>query len=354
MEMPIRGYNNQPTIGSNEVILNSLNPAIRLFNSSRNVSNVPSTKMSGFWRNASPANTGNFSATAYYFAKKIQSIIGVPIGLIVNAWGGSNVESWIDSTTLATYKKIEIPANIPYNQAHITPTIMYNTMLHPYIGYTIKGIIWYQGEGNRRNPEQYQSLFSLMINSWRQQWQQGSFPFYFVQIAPFGENNNISGALVREAQLKTMQTLENTGMAVTMDIGEKLLVHPAQKELVGSRLAYWALSKNYNIPGIAFCGPVYDKIERNRNDTIVLSFKYAEMGLNSFGKPLTDFEIAGEDKKFYPANAMFTRGKPEWISVWSDSVKNPISVRYGFKNWVQGSLYNIQGLPASSFRTDDW
>ncbi len=151
-----------------------------------------------------------------------------------------------------------------------------------------------------------------------------------------------------------MLAVENTGMAVTMDIGEQFLIHPAQKELVGNRLAYWALAKNYEIGGIAYSGPVFDKIEWIRNDTLTLSFKYAEMGLNSFGKPLTDFEIAGEDKKFYPANAFFAKGKLQWVSVTSDSVKNPVHVRYGFKNWVQGSLFNTAGLPATSFRTDDW
>lgn len=356
MEMPVKGNMNQPVIGSNEAILNSANPNIRFFTAVRTVSRTAADNINGFWKSASPANTGSFSAAAYFFARKVYAILGVPIGIIHTSWGASNVEAWMDSITLATYKEVKIPANVTMRDANTTHTMLYNSMLHPFIGYSIKGVLWYQGEGNRERAKEYQALFSAMINSWRSQWQQGAFPFYFAQIAPHSglPNNQFNGALLREAQLRTMQSVEKTGMVITMDIGEQFMIHPAQKEQVGNRFAYWALAKDYNIPGIAFCGPIYDKIERNRNDTIVLSFKYAEMGLNSFGKPLTDFEIAGEDKKFYPANAMFTRGKPEWVSVWSDSVKNPVSVRYGFKNWVQGSLYNIYALPASSFRTDDW
>jgi len=354
MEMPVKGYANQPVMGSNETVLHSANANIRVYTSARVISRTPANDIKGNWKYASPANTGNFSAAAYYFAKKMNAVLGVPVGLIVNAWGGSSVESWMDSSTLATFGKVVIPEKIIYTEANKTPTALYNTMLHPYIGFTIKGVIWYQGEGNRRNPEEYQSLFSSMIHAWRNQWQQGNFPFYFVQIAPHGGNINLTGALVREAQLKTMQTVEKTGMVVTLDIGEQNVIHPAQKELVGNRLAYWALAKDYNITGIAFSGPVYQRMEKTKGDSLIVSFDYAELGLTTFGKPLTEFEIAGEDKFFYPAQAIFTKDKRTSITVWSDRVKNPVSVRYGFKNWVVGCLYNTQGLPASSFRTDNW
>jgi len=356
MEMPVKGYNNQPVLGSNEAILNSSNPNIRCFTAPKSVNKSNATNVGGSWLAASPANTGNFSATAYFFARKIQSILNIPVGIIHTSWGGSSIEAWMDSLSLSTVLKVTIPEKVNTGNANGIHTALYKSMLHPFIGYGIKGVIWYQGESNRLKAKEYQSLFPLLINSWRNQWQQGNFPFYFVQIAPHSglPNNNVNGAFLREAQLKNMLGVENTGMAVTMDIGEQFLIHPAQKETVGNRLAYWALAKNYNINGIAFSGPILNKIESNKNDTITLSFNYAEMGLNSFGKPLTDFEIAGEDKKFYPANAFFTKGKLQWVSVTSDSVKNPLHVRYGFKNWVQGSLFNTAGLPASSFRTDDW
>ncbi len=355
MEMPLKGNPSQPIIGSNEFILNSNNPSIRVFHTPRAFSRKPLDDVNGQWKLASPATAGNFSAVAYFFAKKIQSVLGVPVGIIQTSWGASKVESWMDSVTLSSFKQVSIPTQTTIKEANVTHTMLYNSMLHPYIGYTIKGMLWYQGEGNRENAHEYKALFSLLIKSWREQWAQGSFPFYFVQIAPHsGIAGTISGALLREAQLKTMQAVENTGMAVTLDIGEKNMIHPAQKEPVGNRLAYWAFSKTYNIPGIAFSGPVFKKAEKTSDDRIVISFDYAEMGLSTFGKPLTDFEIAGEDKVFYPANAIFTKDRSDCITVWSDQVKNPVSVRYAFKNWVEGCLYNTQGLPASSFRTDDW
>jgi sialate O-acetylesterase len=353
MEMPVKGYNNQPVIGSNESILSSRNDNIRFLNTPRSVSITPLYDAKGEWKAASAATTGSFSATAYYFAKKLQAVLGVPVGIIQSAWGASTIESWMDKQTLSDFKNVTIPEKLPDSLPNRTPTIMYSSMLHPYIGYTIKGVLWYQGEANRENANEYQALFSSMIASWRAQWQQGDFPFYFVQIAPI-EPGKVNAAFLREAQLKTMQTVKNTGMAVTMDIGERTVIHPAQKELVGNRLAYWALAKDYNFKGIAFGGPVYREMQKTVNGKINLMFDYCDQGLTSFGKPLTDFEIAGEDKIFYPAEAMFHKDKTGVLVVWNDAVKNPVSVRYAFKNWAVGCLFNTQGLPASSFRTDDW
>ncbi len=353
MEMPVKGNSNQPVIGSNETILNSANDNIRFLNTPRSASITPLYDVKGEWKAASPAATGNFSATAYYFAKKLQAVLGVPVGIIQSAWGASTIESWMDKESLAEFKSKVIPEKLPDSIPNRTPTIMYNSMLHPYVGFTIKGVLWYQGEGNRENANEYHALFTSMINSWRKQWEQGDFPLYFVQIAPF-EPGKVNAAFLREAQLQTMLSVKNAGMAVTMDIGERTVIHPAQKEQVGNRLAYWALVKDYNMKGIAFSGPVYKQLEKTANGRLMLTFDHCEQGLTSFGKPLTDFEIAGEDKIFYPAQAMIRNDKNGVLIVWSDSVKNPVSVRYAFRNWAEGSLFNTQGLPASSFRTDEW
>jgi sialate O-acetylesterase len=352
MEMPVKGYANQPVIGSNEAILNSTNDKIRFLNTPRAVSLTPLYDVKGEWKSASPVTTGNFSATAYFFAKKIQAVLGVPVGIIQSAWGASSVESWMDVQTLSPFNKA-IPDTLPKTEPQKVPAIMYNSMLHPYIGYTIKGVVWYQGESNRENAQEYRSLFTSLITSWRKQWQQGDFPFYFVQIAPF-EPGKWNAALLREAQLQTMQTVNNTGMAVTMDIGEQNVIHPSQKEAVGTRLAYWALAKDYNVTGIACSGPVYQKMEIKADGKIMLTFDFCDQGLTSFGKPLTDFEVAGEDKVFYPAEAKIVNDKSGVIIVSSNAVKNPVSVRYAFKSWAAGSLFNTRGLPASSFRTDTW
>lgn len=353
MEMPVKGNPNQPVIGSNEAILHSLNDKIRFLNTPHSVSLTPLYEVKGEWKAASAATVGNFSATAYFFAKKLQSLLGIPIGIIQTAWGASTIESWMDEQALSAFTNTVIPDKLPDSFPNRTPTIMYKSMLHPYVGYTLKGMLWYQGEANRENAHEYHALFTSLIESWRKKWQQDNLPFYFVQIAPF-EPGKVNAAFLREAQLKTMQTVKNTGMAVTMDIGERTVIHPSQKEQVGTRLAYWALAKDYHFQGGAFSGPVFRKMEKTVNGKLIVTFDYSEQGLTSFGKPLTEFEIAGEDKIFYPAEAMIQKEKSGSVVVWNDMVKNPVSVRYAFKNWAEGCLFNTQGLPASSFRTDNW
>lgn len=352
MEMPLKGYNNQPVIGSNEVILNSTNPQIRFFTTPRKVSFIPLENVEGEWRSASPATTGNFSATAYFFARKIHGVLGVPIGIILTAWGGSKIESWMDSTALADFPHVPIPTKAPESLPHNTPTIMYRAMVHPYIGYTIKGALWYQGESNRENAHEYPALFRTMITSWRQKWQQGNFPFYFVQIAPY-EPGKTNFAYLREAQFKTMLSEVNVGMACLLDVGDKI-IHPAQKEVVGNRLAYWALAKSYDIKGITYSGPLFKQMQLTDDGKALLSFDYAEMGFNSFGKTFSGFEIAGEDKVFFPAQVAVVPNAVGQLHVWNPSVLKPVSVRYGFTSWVEATLFNTAGLPASSFRTDDW
>jgi len=350
MQMPVKGFGNQPINGSQEAILNSKNTNIRMFHTTLNASLTPLDDVKGDWKTASPENTGNFSATAYFFGKQLESILKVPVGLIVTCWGGSSAEAWVDKETLSQYKTIELPSEINLKRKQQTPTALYNAMLHPFIGYSIKGSIWYQGEANRERADNYNNLMTSLISSWRKQWNQGDFPFYFTQIAPYNYGKTNS-AYLREAQLKTSQTLKNTGMVVTLDIGDCNFIHPREKKTVGERLAYWALSKNYNLSGIEYAGPRYTSMKL-LNNKIELKFENAPNGISSFGKEFTAFEIAGEDKVFYPAKAKIKRNN--LVDVSSDKVQKPIAVRYAFKNCVEASLFSTSGLPASSFRTDSW
>ena len=190
-----------------------------------------------------------------------------------------------------------------------------------------------------------------MIESWRAEWQK-DFPFYFVEIAPFNYNSkiNIEAALVREAQLKTMQTVENTGMVVTNDIGNLKNIHPTNKQEVGRRLALWALSKTYGVKDLAFSGPIYKSMEIKK-DKAIISFDFAEGGLQTKEKDVKEFFIAGADKKFYPAKAKI---KGNTVELKSKNVKEPVAVRFAFTETALPNLYNTHGLPAAAFRTDNW
>jgi len=351
MEMPVKGFNNQPVSGGNEAILNSTNNDIRLFTIERKASLIPLEDVSGEWFCANPQSVKDFSAVAYFYGQKINSILNVPVGLISIVWGASRVEAWMDEETYSEFKQIEIIEEIPEKYPQHSPSLLYNGMIHPLQGYGTKGFIWYQGESNITEPNEYLKLFPAMIKQWRNQWQQGKLPFYFVQIAPFkywGDNP----VYLREAQLKSMQTVENTGMVVTLDVGDCEFIHPPEKRIIGERLAYWALSKDYNFEALACSGPVYKEFETTEDGRIHLFFDYCPNGLSSFGLPLTGFEIAGENKLFHPATAKINDNRT--VTVFSEKVANPVAVRYAFIACPAGTLFNTEGLPASSFRTDDW
>ncbi|WP_461533162.1 sialate O-acetylesterase [Sinomicrobium sp.] len=350
MQMPMKGFNGQPINNSNDIVLNSTNPQLRLFHVKRDMSDNPKENYEGSWKQATPEAVFNFSAVAYMYGSMLQEKLGVPVGIINSSVGGTRVEAWTRNEVLTDPKlgvKVKMgKSEMDKNNA----SVLYNAMIHPLIPYGIKGVLWYQGESNRGNHEEYKTLFPAMINSWREEWGLGDFPFYYVQIAPYGYKGKINSAYLREAQLHSLQHTTNTGMAVTMDIGSKGSIHPPEKREVAKRLLYLALAKTYGYKGILYNGPVYKAMEVKDNK-VHLSFDYAPNGLFNFGKPLSDFTIAGKDRKFHPAEAKITRGK---LVVWSKEVPEPVAVRYGWSNYLVGSLFNLAGLPASSFRTDNW
>jgi sialate O-acetylesterase len=223
-------------------------------------------------------------------------------------------------------------------------------MIHPLRNFTIKGAIWYQGEGNSGWANEYRDLFPTMITNWRTVWGQGDFPFYYVQIAPYGYSQTNPSEELREAQMKTL-SLKNTGMAVTMDIANLTDIHPKNKQEVGRRLALWALAKDYGKKDLVYSGPIY-KSMKVEGDNIRLAFDHAEDGLKTRdGKEITHLTIAGADKNFVQAKGVI---KGDTLIVSSEEVKKPVAVRYGWSNTAMPNLANKAGLPASSFRTDNW
>ncbi|MFZ1290445.1 MAG: sialate O-acetylesterase [Melioribacteraceae bacterium] len=236
--------------------------------------------------------------------------------------------------------------NIPIALTSNTPTVLYNAMIAPLVPFKIKGAIWYQGESNAGNPQQYEILFPTMIKNWRDSFK-NNFPFYFTQIAPYNYGENTKSEFLRDAQRKTL-SLENTGMAVTLDIGDTTNIHPANKKDVGERLAFWALAKDYE-KNIEFSGPIYKSMQVV-NNKIELEFDNIGSGIIIKNRN-NQFIISGEDQKFVNAKAKIENNK---VIVWCDKLKNPVAVRYAWHNNSQATLFNKEGLPASSFRTDDW
>lgn len=360
MEMPMKGFKNQPILGSNEAILKSSNTQIRLYTVPRSstTERQDNSKPSD-WKVASPETVSNFSATAYHFGKLLSEMLGVPVGLINDSYGGSTVEAWMSPELLKSFPEIKVPLKTDsIKVVNQTPTTLYNGMLYPVMGYGIRGAIWYQGESNQSRPDRYEDLFPAMVKEWRSVWGMGEFPFYYAQIAPYryvkSENMQTAGklnsAFLRDAQRKSIAKISNSGMAVLMDIGEELCIHPANKEKGGRRLAYLALGNTYGIKGFVYASPEYESMSV-KEGSVTVKFKNAPNGLTSFSKPLTLFEVAGADKVFLPAKAVLSGSS---ITVSSEAVPVPVAVRYAFKDFVIGDLYSNEGLPVSSFRTDDW
>lgn len=359
MEMPMKGFKNQPVEGANMDILRSNNSQIRLFTVKRNSTIEAQTDVTGTWQEATPETVREFSATGYYFGRLLFETLHVPVGLILSSWGGSSVEAWMSEDMLRAFPEVKIPATeADIKEKNRTPTALYQAMINPIVGLTLKGVIWYQGESNYDRAESYAKMFSTMINGWRKNWnQKDTIPFYYCQIAPYDYSiitekgkEVINSAYLREAQLKAESTIPHSGMAVLLDAGSRDCIHPPKKQIAGERLALLALSKTYGIKGIEAESPVFNDIEI-KNDTVIVSFDRAPMWITARNDESRLFTVAGADKVFHPARAWIVRSK---MYVKSEAVKNPMAVRYAFENYVEGDLFSTEGLPVSGFRSDDW
>ena len=349
MEMTMKGYYNQPIEGGNDAIANSKNENIRLFTVQHNRVASPQYSFEGSWEECNPENVAKFSAVAYYFGRRLQNMLGVPVGLISASWRGSAIEQWMRKESLMQFDWVKMSQDDVSKNYN---SFLYNGMIHPIAGYNIKGVIWYQGEANRKQPLKYEKLLQELIYSWRSEWNIGEFPFYLFQIAPYDYGPTINSAFLRDAQRKVARKMQNVEMVSLIDIGEEHIIHPGKKELAGNRMALLAMVKTYGMKGVEYSGPVLKEMTVEGN-VVKLTFTHAENGFTTYGKELVSFKIAGEDKWFQPANAEIT-WMDHSISLWCPFVEKPVAVRYAFDDFVVGELYNTEGLPASSFRTDNW
>ena len=363
-------------------------PEIRYFFVAHKASDTAIADAKSKWLVCDTTTVNDLSAVGYFFAKNLYNQIKVPIGLLFSSVGGTPAENWTTRATLEANPELKVLAE-QYDKARLAypdalvkyksdlPSLMlkyaadtlaalatskpfppkpapprnpaggagglYNAMINPLIPYAIKGVIWYQGESNGGRGKQYQTLFPTMITDWRNHWNQGNFPFLFVQIAPFKS----ADPNIREAQFLTLKKVSNVAMVVTTDCGDTTDIHPTHKQPVGYRLSLAARALAYN-EKIEYSGPLYKSFEV-KGTTIELSFDHIGKGLVAKDGELTGFTIAGADKKLVPAKAEIVGNK---IIVSSNVITAPVSVRYGFSSVARGNLFNQEGLPASPFRTD--
>ena len=354
MEIPVIGYGDQPVNGSTDALMTAGNNNLRLYTVGKLSIATPQDTCKGSWSVATAESVSKFSAVGYFFARILQQSLNIPVGIITSNWGGSRIEAWMKNdviTGFADAYKQTIQEKMQPNQR---ASKLYNGMIAPIVNYNIKGAIWYQGESNIINYQDYTALQEAMVKSWRTDFGVGDFPFYFVQIAPhiYGNSKANNSAFQREAQYNSMALIPNSGMVATVDIGEEKCIHPAEKLTISKRLALWALSETYNMKGLPYKSPAY-KTMQVKDSVVVISFENATNGLTTFGKTVESFEVAGQDSIFYPAKLTINQKQAR---VYSPKVKVPVAVRYNFCNFspTNGFLYNTAGLPVLPFRTDNW
>lgn len=354
MEMPLVGYNSCPIEGLNEEIndCHRYKGKIHFVNTAYQAPLTPADSIKAQWKDCTPENIWNCSATCYFFAKTLVDAMDCPVGVISSAWGGTSVEGWTPADILKDYDDVDLSEENLKKNAWNTPIVRYNGKIHPLVGYTLKGFLWYQGEANRDWPDKYAARLGNMVKAWRKLWGQGDLPFYEVEIAPYGYDgtDKNSAALLREAQHDFTKQVANTGMISTNDLvnpDEMWQIHPCKKREVGQRLCYLALSKTYGKKGYMAESPEYDKMEI-KDGKAYLSFTHCEYGYNR-NFDIRGFEICGADKEFHTANAAIENNR---VIVSSPDVKEPVAVRYCFRNWLPGNLGNVGGMPIIPFRTD--
>jgi sialate O-acetylesterase len=374
--------NGETTIGK------ANNPNIRYLDVKRQISDTPLVDVTGSkWEVLSSEKAEKYSAVAVYFAEKLQSELNTPIGIIEVAWGGTAADNWTPKHVLRNDAKLDIALDrykeweesfkidsISYyaqlnakeqgfikikpkmptslfikNRPHRAPSALYNGLIHPLTNYGIKGVIWYQGETNRKWNSEYAYLFKSMINSWRKAWGK-DFPFYFAQIAPFkGDIDGVSS--IMEAQLQTYRAVKNTGIVVTMDVGNMDDIHPINKKPVGQRFANWALANTYGFKNIAFSGPLF-KSTNIEEGKLIVNFDFAESGLKTDSDPngfeIVEFEQNGTYKALKSVIAVIKNDK---LIFNVDDFEKPFILRYGWAEEMENAnLFNHENLPASSFR----
>jgi len=364
MEMPLKGFPGASVQNGTYDAAHAFrqNPGIRMMMVQTEQQNEEQEDCHGEWTDAHFPNPMNWSATAYYYAANLTQSLQVPVGIVCIAYGGSTVESWCDWKTLSKYDDVDLELEHIWKMepSYERPLLMYNAMFCPIKNYTYKGIIFYQGCSNvGKGPRstEYAKRLATMVELWRNKIGLGDIPFHYVEIAPYdyeGEQDE-RAPFLREQQYKAQELIPNSFMISTNDLVENYElhnIHPRQKQKVGERLCWVALNRIYGLPQVCCAGPRYKELKVDK-DTCLVSFTDLQMGICR-NYDIQGFEVAGKDQKFYPANHTTLRWQTNQVLVRSDSVANPVAVRYCFHDFLKGTLVGGNELPAFPFRTDDW
>jgi sialate O-acetylesterase len=355
MEMSFNGFKNQPIADANYYISNAKKESgIRMLNVVKSASLNSNSVGKGKWLESSPQNLPSFSATAYFFALRLQEQLKVPIGIINSSYGGSCIEGWLSPGNLERYTDFDFRQKIPDSMSWQRPNVMYQNMLKPFRNYVINGFVWYQGESNVERYATYAQKLQELVYLWRYTFDKADLPFYVVEIAPFLYGDLVQAAKLREAQFQGVNLMDNTAYVCTNDLvleSEAMNIHPSQKKPIGDRLANLVLHDSYHFDTIHAYSPSLDQFCIT-NDSIVLHFKNSEQGFQ-FQQEFIGFEVADSTKSFISARAMLGIDKNTLVIKMGDGYV-PIAVRYCFKNFQLGNVKSTYGLPLVPFRTDDW
>jgi sialate O-acetylesterase len=360
MEMPVKGFGNCPVEGYNKAVMNANEyKGIHYVKIPSVMSTRPLDDAQCEWKVIGPQTVSEASATGYFFAQAINKTLDIPVGLVMANKGGTRVESWLDrdylkENTAEPLDSMAMVKKFPWD--YHRPLLWGNGTFSPILNYTVKGIIFYQGCSNVGDPAgQYTKRLNDLVSQWRRDFKLGDIPFYFVQIAPYynSDVNGDWGPRLREQQFNASKIIPNSGIVCTDDLVypyESQQIHPSQKQQVGERLALQALNKTYGMKDI-WCESPEFKDMRISNDTCYVHLKNDYDGISRY-EDIQGFEVAGADKVFHKAKVTYywTKG----IIITCPEVKQPVAVRYGFRNWGYGNVKNAALLPLFPFRTDNW
>ncbi len=326
-------------------------PEIRLFQVGNAAATSPQQLLFGNWEVCTPESMKTFSAAGYFFGRKLHQELDIPIGVINSSWGGTPAEAWTPAGRIETYPMLREIADrmevVPWGP--VETARLWNGMIAPLVPFRMAGVLWYQGEANVGHAGTYDDLLAEMVDGWRKAWGY-DFPFYLAQIAPWTYGGNDQGVALRDAQRRALHLIPNSGMIMTSDITDDVTdIHPRNKQDVGKRFADMALKYVYGAFDGEATGPLVNHVGIH-DGTVRIEFSHAD-GLHSREDPLPGFELAGPDRVFHPATAEIDGNS---VMVSSPDVAHPVAVRYAWEDTAFPQLFNSAGLPASSFRTDDW